>query len=132
MTKKAPETGKRSGLDLIVRPYCLVDVVIFTILDDRLQVLLVQRPDRPDDPFPSAWALPGGFIHVERDATLEDAARRKLLEKTGIASGYLEQLGSFGSRDRDPRGWSVTTVYFALISSEGVVLEAGGNAGEAA
>ena len=131
MSGKSNNSRKIGGTEAIVRPYCLVDVVIFTIIKGRLRVLLVRRPDRPDDPFPGHWALPGGFLDVARDATLEDAARWKLKEKTGVEWGYLEQLGSFGSRDRDPRGWSVTTVYFALIPSEGVVLEAGGNAGDA-
>ena len=38
---------------------------------------------------------------------------------------YLEQLKTYGSRDRDPRGWIVTTVYFALMASDSVRL--GGN-----
>ena len=40
---------------------------------------------------------------------------RKLREKTGVVSPYLEQLGSWGSATRDPRGWSATHAYFALL-----------------
>jgi 8-oxo-dGTP diphosphatase len=109
-------------------PYTTVDVVIFTVLDDTLQVLLVQRPAGAHEPFPDRWALPGGFVDVTRDATLEDCARRKLLEKTGVRSPYLEQLGSWGSATRDPRGWSATHVWFALIPSQDVVLARGANA----
>ncbi|MCI0347520.1 MAG: DNA mismatch repair protein MutT, partial [Chloroflexi bacterium] len=52
-----------------------------------------------------------------RPADLEAAARRKLREKTGVRSPYLEQLGSFGDARRDPRGWSATHVYFALLAA---------------
>ena len=35
---------------------------------------------------------------------------------------YLEQLKTYGSCDRDPRGWTATTVYFALMASDSVRL----------
>jgi 8-oxo-dGTP diphosphatase len=111
-------------------PFTTVDLVIFTVLDGELRVLLVQRPGSADDPFPSAWALPGGFVDVARDKDLEDCARRKLLEKTGVVSPYLEQLGSWGGVERDPRGWSATHVYFALIPGQGLALEKGANAAD--
>jgi len=97
-----------------------------------LQVLLVQRPFEPEDPYPAAWALPGGFVNIDLDPDLLACARRKLHEKTGVASPYLEQLGSWGSATRDPRGWSATHAYFALIPSEGVVLTKGANAANVA
>lgn len=97
------------------RPQVSVDLVIFTVRDDALQVLLVRRPSSADEPFPGRWALPGGFVDVARDRSLVDCARRKLLEKTGVAAPYLEQLGSWGDAERDPRGWSTTHAYFALV-----------------
>lgn len=120
-----------AGVPDLARPLTTVDVVIFTVLDDALRVLLVKRPDQPSEPFPGAWALPGGFVDVARDATLEDCARRKLLEKTGVTSPYLEQLGSWGSATRDPRGWSATHAYFALIPAPADEPRQGGNAQEA-
>lgn len=114
------------------RPLTTVDVVIFTVIDDTLRVLLVRRPDAPGDPFPGLWALPGGFVDVDRDESLEACARRKLKEKTGVETPYLEQLGSWGGASRDPRGWSATHVYFALIPSEHVVLQKGANAADTA
>ena len=113
------------------RPLSGVDLVIFTVRDEHLQVLLARRPERPGEPFPGQWALPGGFIDVEQDASLEACARRKLAEKTGVASPYLEQLGSFGTSTRDPRGWSATHVYFALMPSAGIEPKAGGYATDA-
>lgn len=98
-----------------VRPLVTVDVVIFTVRDEQLQVLLVRRPDTASDPFPGRMALPGGFINVALDASLHDCALRKLEEKTGFEAPYLEQLGSWGSASRDPRGWCATHVYFALV-----------------
>lgn len=115
-----------------VRPYTTVDVVIFTILDNALQVLLVQRPAHEDDPFPSLWALPGGFVNVELDADLQACAARKLREKTGVDSPYLEQLGSWGGIARDPRGWSATHVYFALLPVQEITLTKGANAADVA
>ena len=112
------------------RPFATVDVVIFTVLDGELQVLLVQRPQAADEPFPGRWALPGGFVDVARDSDLLACARRKLREKTGVSSPYLEQLGSWGSKDRDPRGWSATHVYFALLPAADLEPVKGGNAAD--
>jgi 8-oxo-dGTP diphosphatase len=72
--------------------------------------------------------LPGGFVDVTQDKDLLACARRKLLEKTGVASPYLEQLGSWGSATRDPRGWSATHAWFALIPAQDVALAKGANA----
>ena len=110
------------GISAIERPLTTVDVVIFTVRGGALQVLLVQRPDGPGEPFPNAWALPGGFVDVRQDDSLQACARRKLLDKTGVSSPYLEQLGSWGGKTRDPRGWSATHAYFALLPFEVVQL----------
>ncbi len=104
------------------RPLTSVDVVIFTVLNEQLQVLLVKRPEGSEEPFPSMWALPGGFVDVKKDVSLEACARRKLLDKTGVKGPYLEQLGSWGGKTRDPRGWSATHAYFALLPAESVQL----------
>jgi len=68
------------------------------------------------------------FIDIHKDRDLDAAALRKLREKTGVRAPYLEQLQGFGSKARDPRGWSTTFVYFALIASDQVELAHGGNA----
>lgn len=107
------------------RPFVTVDVVIFTLRDGGLQVLLMKRGTTP---FADSWALPGGYIRLEQDDDLEAAARRILLDKTGIRPPYVEQLQAFGSRHRDPRGWTATFAYFALIASDDVHLRHGANA----
>jgi 8-oxo-dGTP diphosphatase len=114
------------------RPYTTVDVVIFTVRSDALEVLLVQRPADTNEPFPGLWALPGGFVDVHIDSDLQACARRKLHDKTGVTSPYLEQLGSWGSATRDPRGWSATHAYFALIPARDERLAKGANAADVA
>lgn len=114
-------------------PFNTVDVVIFTVAEDALRVLLMRRPeDKMSEPFPGFWALPGGFVDVNVDHDLLACAERKLREKTGVRSSYLEQLGSWGGASRDPRGWSATHVYFALIPSRDIELAKGGNAADVA
>lgn len=99
------------------RPLVTVDVVIFAVQDETLKVLLVRRPSDTQDPFPGRWALPGGFVDLKRDRSLHDCAVRKLKEKAGVLTPYLEQLGSWGDAERDPRGWSATHAYFVLIQA---------------
>lgn len=113
------------------RPLTTVDLAIFTVREQQLHVLLVQRSNTAGEPFPGLWALPGGFVDIGQDRDLEACARRKLRDKTAVTSPYLEQLGSWGSRDRDPRGWSTTHAYFALIPDTALV-QAGANAADAA
>lgn len=112
------------------RPLVSVDVAIFTVRGQDLEVLLVQRPDQPGEPFPGRWALPGGFVDVKQDQSLEACAGRKLREKTAVDTPYLEQLGSWGDARRDPRGWSTTHVYFALLPDRNLQPVAGGNAAD--
>lgn len=92
------------------RPSVTVDCVVFGFDEGDLKVLLVQREL---EPFRGKWALPGGF--VREDESLEAAARRELLEETGIEKLYLEQLFTFGEVDRDPRGRVITVAYYALV-----------------
>jgi ADP-ribose pyrophosphatase YjhB (NUDIX family) len=110
------------------RPLTTVDLAIFSVNDEALRVLLVQRPDHSDDPYPGQWALPGGFVDVHTDRDLQSTALRKLKEKTGVEAPYLEQVGSWGSATRDPRGWSATHLYLALLPDAQIALTPGGNA----
>lgn len=91
---------------------CTVDVVLMTLKDSRLHVALLTRDHAP---FAGLPALPGGYIHAAEDADTQAAAGRMLREKTGIDSPYLEQLATFSGRQRDPRGWSLSVAYYALV-----------------
>ena len=93
-------------------PLASVDLAIFTLVEGELQVLLVERGDHPQK---GRWALPGGFIDIRKDKSLEATAIRKLQEKTGVIAPYVEQVCTVGAPDRDPRGWSLTVLYMALI-----------------
>ncbi|MCG3207358.1 MAG: NADH pyrophosphatase [Anaerolineae bacterium] len=97
------------------RPSVTVDVVIFTILDNALQVLLIQRKAWP---FAGMWAIPGGFVKMTE--SLEQAAYRELQEETNVGSDdvYLEQLYTFGEPRRDPRTRVITVAYFALVGAD--------------
>jgi 8-oxo-dGTP diphosphatase len=120
-----------STVETFERPLTTVDLAIFSIQDEALHVLLVKRPAAKGEPYPNLWALPGGFIDLDRDDDLEACASRKLKEKTGVVTPYLEQVGTWGGAKRDPRGWSTTTLYFALVAADSVALIPGGNAGDA-
>jgi len=131
VTKSAPGSVTKSARAVppqFARPLTTVDVAIFTVAAGALQVLLVQRSE---EPFAGSWALPGGFVDIDRDADLKACALRKLKEKTGVSGPYLEQLGSWGGAKRDPRGWSATHVYFALIAADWQKVQAGANATDA-
>ena len=90
-----------------------VDAVIFTIEDDELKVLLIKRAW---EPFEGYWALPGGFVGKNEYA--EKTILRILKEKVGLEHTYVEQLYTFDSTHRDPRGHVITVAYFALAPIE--------------
>ncbi|MGK0272552.1 MAG: 8-oxo-dGTP diphosphatase [Cocleimonas sp.] len=98
-------------------PLLTVDSVLFTVNNGSLKVLMVKRANQP---FIGYWGLPGGFVDIDIDETTDKTALRKLKEKTSIEPLYIEQLQAFSSKDRDPRGFSVTLVYFALIAEQDV------------
>jgi len=78
------------------------------------QVLLIQRGN---EPFKGSWCLPGGF--VDEFEPLNDAAARELQEETSVdpSNVPLLQVGAYGDPGRDPRGWTVTVAYAALVPS---------------
>lgn len=89
-----------------------VDTVLLTFDDNQIKVLLVKRANLPEI---GKWGLPGGFLNTTRDESLEAAASRSVKEKTGVNPSYLEQVGTTGNAERDPRGWSISVVYSALM-----------------
>lgn len=109
------------------KPGVSVDIIIFTIKDEDLKVLLVKRKSWP---FEDMWALPGGFVGL--DESLDDAAKRELLEETNVKDIYLEQLYTFGEPNRDPRTRVITVSYFALISSTELKIKAASDAKDVA
>ncbi len=93
-------------------PILTVDTVIFQIIDDEFYVLLIKRAA---DPFKGAYALPGGYNAIGE--TTREAMERTLLTKTGVNCADLrlvEQLYTFDTVARDPRGHAVSVTYMGL------------------
>lgn len=109
------------------RPALTVDIVVFALDDEDLQVMLIERDL---EPFAGQWALPGGFVRVEE--TLDGAANRELREETGLHDIFLEQLFTFGDLDRDPRERILTVAYYALVNLAGHDVQASTDARNAA
>jgi len=97
-----------------------VDVVVFTIDAGRLLALLVKIKTGPHA---GHWAFPGGLVGLGE--SVEEAARRELLEKTGVSDIFLEQLYTFGEPDRNPIQRVVSVAYFALVPHRGRFLRPG-------
>jgi 8-oxo-dGTP diphosphatase len=95
-----------------IPPTLVVDAVIFRVIDNRLHVLLIQRAK---EPFKGVWALPGGYN--PRGETTSEAFKRILLAKAGIKEeqlSFTEQLYTFDTVARDPRGHAVSITYMGL------------------
>ena len=104
-----------------------VDVVILTMSEGTLHMLLVRRGEAP---FEGMWAIPGGFKRPTE--TLDEAARRELVEETGVdVPSLLTQFGAYGDPERDPRMNVVTVAYVAVLRDVGTVV-AGTDAADAA
>lgn len=120
------------------RPSVAADMVIFSILNDginnnkrklqkkALKVLLIKRAEYP---YKDYWALPGGFVRPDEDVT--ETARRELYEEANIRDAYLQLVGVYGKKDRDPRGWIISNAFMALVNGENCTLRAGTDAWEA-
>jgi 8-oxo-dGTP diphosphatase len=88
-----------------------VDNVIFGFADAKLKILLIHRKE---EPFKNMWALPGDLVHPDED--LDAAPLRVLKELTGLENVYLEQVHTFGKKDRHPLGRVITIAYYSLIN----------------
>ena len=97
-------------------------MILFTIksepqtrgLDKKtLQVGLIKRNGHP---YLHHWAICGGFVNMNED--LDTAARRELLEETGVKDVYMEQLYTFGAVHRDPRMRVIDVAYYAMIPED--------------
>lgn len=116
MAEKKTSGGKGSAAATDKRDsdiFVTTDTVLFTFDDQQLKVLLVRRAAPP---FEGLWAFPGGFLELSEE--LEACAARELKEETGLSGARLKQYGAVGTVGRDPRGRSISIVYFGAVSSE--------------
>jgi len=102
-----------------------VDAVLFARRQSRWQVLLIRRGH---DPFAGHWAFPGGFVN--EDEPLDHAVARELQEETGLSGVKLAQLGAFGDPGRDPRGHTISVVYWGRVNARLVKPQAADDAAE--
>lgn len=114
--------GNMEGYDssLYEKMSVAVDLLVFTIEDDKLQLLMIEREE---EPFANMLALPGVFVGI--DETLDDAVRRGIMEESGLENIYFEQLYTFGDVDRDPRMRILSVAYMALVPVEKLIFKAG-------
>ena len=94
-----------------------LDAVILAVTDDAPRVLTIAGADRLD-------ALPSGQLDLERHPTLERGLREWVEHHTGLKLGYVEQLYTFGDRQRDPRELAgrmrmISVAYLALVREQG-------------
>lgn len=124
-----------------------LNAVIVAFSDDEPKVLAVRHTSggsgglstdpvaaRGDGDVPEADlyldALPFGPLDPEHDRTLELALRGWIREQAGIEVGYVEQLYTFGDRNRDPRerhgGPRVISIgYLTLVHEDSVAARKG-------
>ena len=102
-----------------------VDCIILKTVLNEQKILLIKRKH---EPYKDKWAFPGGF--VDMDETTETAAKRELEEETGLIADDLIQIHTFSDVDRDPRGRTISIVYYSEIINENVKIKAGDDAKE--
>jgi 8-oxo-dGTP diphosphatase len=90
--------------------YLAVDCSIFGYEASELKLLLYPRGFEPEL---GKWSLMGGF--VREDESLHDAARRVLLQTTGLHDIFLEQASAFSVPTRDPGARVISMTFVALI-----------------
>ena len=98
-------------------PLVSADIALFSVEQDRLRVLLVQRAQ---EPAALQWALPGAILKPDEDDDLHATACRALNEKISVAIPHLAQVGAFSGKCRDPRGWSVSVLFYAFLPGDQV------------
>ncbi len=83
------------------------------VVNSAGEILMQQRQDD------GTWSYPGG--RVEIDETVEDAARREVLEESGLLVGNMELLGVFSGKELNhvyPNGNEVCGVDIVYVSRQ--------------
>ena len=101
-------------------PAVTADCVVFGYDGKQLKVLLIKRAKEREagtSAFVGYWALPGGFMDVEKDKTISHTAARELREETKLKLNPKEfkEVGTFSHIDRDPRERVITIAHYALV-----------------
>jgi hypothetical protein len=107
-----------------------LNAVIVAVTEETPRILTVKRNENspaPEDNHSektprskSLDAIPFGPFDPARDRTIELGLRRWVQEQTGLGLGYVEQLYTFGDRNRDPSEGEggprvISIAYLALV-----------------
>jgi 8-oxo-dGTP diphosphatase len=93
-------------------PMAAVTADVILINEAKTQVLLIKRAK---DPFANYWAFPGGFM--EMNETLLEAAVRELKEETSLVFSDLKFFCMADTPNRDPRGRTISAVFWSICAS---------------
>lgn len=119
-----------------------LNAVIVAVTEETPRILTVKRTEKSlaqeishsDKSHRSASsdAIPFGLFDPSSDRTLELGLRRWVREQTGLGLGYVEQLYTFGDRNRDPSEGKggprvVSIAYLALVHEDRPSGAAGAN-----
>ncbi len=90
--------------------YVATDCIIFGLHEGKLKLLVFKRKV---EPLSGEWSLIGSFVRLDED--LEVAGQRVLHEATGLENVFMQQLKSYGKKDRDPGYRCISVAQYALI-----------------
>ncbi|GAA4320335.1 NUDIX domain-containing protein [Pontixanthobacter gangjinensis] len=90
--------------------YVATDCIIFGFQNGKLKLLVFKRKVSPLE---GEWSLIGSFVRLDED--LEVAGKRVLKESTGLENVYMQQLRTYGKKDRDPGYRCISVAQYALI-----------------
>lgn len=90
------------------KPSVTADIIVE---NEYAEILLVERKHNP---YQGCWALPGGFLDVDKE-TVKQTAQRELYEETNLTAKLedLELIGETSDPKRDERGHIVSLIYVA-------------------
>lgn len=87
------------------------DCIIFGFDHQKLKLLLFKRKEKP---MKGEWSLIGSTVQLNED--IDVAAQRILKESTGLEKVFMEQLKTYGKKDREPDFRFISIAYYALIN----------------
>ena len=139
-TDKVKIAEYRKRLGKYVKPSVTADIVAVRpafsdLRDDQwrenpkfaIEFLFIKRGIWP---YEGCWALPGGFIRP--DETVEDGARRELMEEASLDANTLIPVGTFSDPVRDMRTWVISNAFISIHRrGDGAGVKGGDDAAEA-
>lgn len=99
-------------------PYPPIFVTVDAVVVQAGHVLMIRRRSEPGK---GLWALPGGFLNAQTDASVEDAMLRELKEETGIKvpekvlRGSIKSNRVFDAVGRSARGRTITHAFYIAL-----------------